>query len=117
MDMKSPRLLRSCVVIQLCNIGCDYSRDTVGPGYYGEMTQARAADAMSGAAGAPPAMKPTPRDAGSAAPAIAKPAATSCDMTGRWLLTLHKTTDALGNFNTYTTTSTTRSNSEPKRSP
>jgi hypothetical protein len=48
----------------------------------------------------PPLTSP-PSAAGSAAPPpVDKPPASACDLTGRWLLTLHKTTDSLGNLQT-----------------
>jgi hypothetical protein len=97
---------------------CDYSRDYVAPSCYGDMTQAgRPAAANSGSAR--PASNPNKAPATAAdsssttasnnAGASAAPiqdtrpvtaSASSCDLTGPWLLTVHKVTDGLGNLQT-----------------
>jgi len=98
---------------------CDYARDSVGAGFYGELSQA-------GQRATPPAAtRPTlgsaaPGGAGMSAVAAAGASGSSgssgqvgyerpveavttaapCDLTGRWLLTMHKVTEALGNQQT-----------------
>jgi hypothetical protein len=109
-------VLRVWISLLLACVGaCDYTRDSVQPGFYGETTRAgqgatpsaatrpplgtaagggAGTQAGAGAAGEVGQMQPL--TAGTAAPA----AAAACDLTGRWLLTMHKVTDALGNQQT-----------------
>jgi hypothetical protein len=101
---------------------CDFTHDSVAPGYYDDIaaTAGRAAVSAAGSgnkSGAPTAVEmramssvtmpaaamPTTASpvtsppATTAQPASSKPAA-SCDLSGRWLQTVHKTTDGLGNL-------------------
>jgi hypothetical protein len=101
--------------------GCDYTRDYVAPGYYGEMTSACAPAAEGGSFGnralspasvagrahassagvggrQPPSTTPAAGEASNPSRPDPAPAATTCDMTGKWLVTVHKTTDGLGNL-------------------
>ena len=103
---------------------CDFTHDSVAPGYYDTVAAAgRAALSAAGsgtkavatvvseprpmgsvanAASRPSAGAPAlPAAPTSTQPAANKPAAggsSSCDLSGRWLQTVHKTTDGLGNL-------------------
>jgi hypothetical protein len=96
---------------------CDYARDSVGAGFYGELSQAgqratppAATRPMLGSA-APGGAGTGAAEAGAAGggaaghvgderPVVEVPPGAPCDLTGRWLLTMHKVTEALGNQQT-----------------
>ena len=93
---------------------CDYTADTVADSCYGEATQAgRAAPAADG--GSTRASEPPPSPASgtteltgqtprvgpaNATVASSSVAPESCDLSGSWLVTVHKVTDGLGNLQT-----------------
>ena len=114
-EMYAPRarLVIAVAYVLFCS-ACDYDRDTVAAGYYGVLP------AGSGSSNRPAAV-PGPRSqqpqvvagmlaqgaagvtapvstAGMASLPSVGPAANGCDMSGRWLSTLHTVTDALGNL-------------------
>ena len=95
---------------------CDFERDYVAPGYYGATAQAgsraMAAPPTSStpraAAGSPVVMEPAGAGAAGMAPSSpatnepmkpmpsGMPPSAACDLSGRWLSTLHQVTDGLG---------------------
>ena len=92
---------------------CEYDRDRISAGYYGAVQAGRGGQSgQSGQVTRPPAPGPRTQQqavagmmtAGAAgmpaagAAATPSPAANGCDMSGRWLGTLHTVTDALGNL-------------------
>jgi hypothetical protein len=116
--MERMQLESFAISLLLASLGaCDYARDSVQPGFYGDTTPvgqaarrpplgtaagsgagapANSAGASAGAAAEVGYERPTqPVVAGAAAPLV-----TACDLTGRWLLTMHKVTEALGNQQT-----------------
>jgi hypothetical protein len=116
------RVLKSTAAL-VCLSSCDYSRDTVGPGYYGELSPAAGSGgsnravagrgSMASVSTPPSATTPSwvssgagaskpPQSAGEAStpPSPANGGGAPCDLTGDWLMTLHKTTDGLGNLQT-----------------
>ena len=120
MSLPNRYLLNTVVLVGTA--GCDTTPDKVDPGYYGQMTAAGRASVkvaetpaapssnVSSMVAQPPAakpaasapQKPAAESGGSpnatAASAPAKSSGASCDMSGRWLQTVHKTTDGLGNL-------------------
>ena len=87
--------------------GCDFERDNVLPGAYGELRATSGANPPAAGGGGSPAAAAQPSAAGRppmtglldthlAHAGAAGPASVDCDLTGRWLMSVHKVTDGLG---------------------